>query len=80
MDLSLQQNVDAAKGVFAPFFEDNLLVKDMVVTKQYRKELSYADSLLNSLDREQREKYWQTGIDAMNYQMKDFITKNYRVY
>ncbi len=73
MDLSLQQNVDAAKGVFAPFFEDNLLVKDMVVTKQYRKELSYADSLLNSLDREQREKYWQTGIDAMNYQMKDFI-------
>lgn len=73
MDLSLQQNVDAAKGVFAPFFEDNLLVKDMVMTKQYRKELSYADSLLNSLDREQREKYWQTGIDAMNYQMKDFI-------
>ncbi len=73
MDLSLQQNVDAAKGVFAPFFQDDLLVKDMVVTKQYQREMSYADTLLNSLDREQREKYWQTGIDAMKYQMQDFM-------
>ncbi len=73
MDLSLQQNVDAAKGVFAPFFQDDLLVKDMVVTKQYQKEMAYADTLLNSLDREQREKYWQTGIDAMKYQMQDFM-------
>ena len=73
MDLSLQQNVDAAKGVFAPFFEDNYLVKDMVTTKTYQREMDYANSLLNSLDREQREKYWQTGVDAMKYQMKDFI-------
>lgn len=73
MDLSLQQNVDAAKGVFAPFFQDDLLVKDMVVTKQYQREMAYADTLLNSLDREQREKYWQTGIDAMKYQMQDFM-------
>lgn len=73
MDLSLQQNVEAAKGVFAPFFQDDLLVKDMVVTKQYQREMSYADTLLNSLDRTQREKYWQTGIDAMKYQMQDFI-------
>ena len=25
-DLSLQQNVDAAKGVFTPFFEDDKMV------------------------------------------------------
>ena len=30
MDLSLAQNVNAAKSVFAPFFDDDLTVKDII--------------------------------------------------
>jgi hypothetical protein len=73
LDLSLQQNVDAAKGVFSPFFQDDLVVKDMIVTKQYRNEMNYAQSLLESPNDKQVEKYWETGIKALNYQMQDFI-------
>ena len=29
LDFSIQQNVNAAKGVFAPFFEDERVVKDI---------------------------------------------------
>ena len=73
MDLSLAQNVDAAKAVFLPFFENDLIVKDMVTTDQYRKELAYANRLLNSNDPDVRSKYWDVGIKAMEYQMKDFV-------
>ena len=43
MDLSLAQNAQSAKSVFAPFFEDQLIVKDMVKTANYRKEMAHAD-------------------------------------
>lgn len=72
MDLSIQQNADAAKALFQPFYDNNLVVKDMVTTQQYKKELGYANSLLESDDRKIREKYWQTGVEALQYQMKDF--------
>ena len=36
-DLSLQQNVDVAKGLFKPFFEDKSIVKDLAFTKMYAK-------------------------------------------
>lgn len=73
MDLSIQQNADAANALFKPFYEDNLIVKDLVATQQYKRELSYADNLLGSDDKEIRGKYWQTGVTGLNYQMKDFI-------
>lgn len=72
MDLSIQQNADAAKALFQPFYDNDLVVKDMVTTQQYKKELGYANSLLESDDRKIREKYWQTGVEALQYQMKDF--------
>ena len=40
LDLSLASNVDAAKGVFAPFYEDDITVKDMVYTSRYREWMS----------------------------------------
>lgn len=73
MDLSLVQNVDTAKAVFKPFFEEDIIVRDMVMTKTYQNEQAYANRLLNDPDRDRREMYWQTGIDAMNYRMQDFI-------
>lgn len=73
MDLSLVQNVDAAKSVFKPFFETDIIVKDMVMTKVYEQEKSYANRLLNDPDQKRRDMYWDTGIKAMDYKMKDFI-------
>jgi hypothetical protein len=72
MDLSVAQNVDAAKQLFKPFFEEDLIVKDLVYTKQYQNEMQYANMLMNSPDKDQREMYWQTGVKALEYQIEDF--------
>ena len=73
MDLSLAQNADSAKAVFAPFFEDKLMVRDVVFTSAYRKEMDYANRLLDSQNREQREKWWGPGVKALQYKMDDFV-------
>ena len=73
MDLSLQQNADAAKSVFAPFYEDDLTVKDIVYTANYRKQMAYANRLLDSPNQEHREKYWETGVRGLQYKMESFI-------
>ena len=76
MDLSLAQNADSAKAVFAPFFEDKLIVKDMLYTANYRKQMEYANRLLDNPNREQREKYWAPGVKALQYRMEDFVNGN----
>lgn len=73
LDLSVAQNVESAKQVFTPFFDDDLTVKDLVYTKQGQSEMQYANSLLNSSDPDRRTKYWQTGVKALQYQMEDFV-------
>ena len=73
LDLSMAQNVESAKALFRPFFEEDLIVKDLVQTKQYRKEMQYADMLRNSPDDKERQKYWQTGIQKMQFEMEDFV-------
>ena len=72
MDLSIAQNVDAAKQLFKPFYENDLIVKDLVFTKQYQKEMRYANVLMNSPDEAQREMWWAQGVKALDYQMQDF--------
>lgn len=72
MDLSVIQNADAAKALFKPFYEDDLIVRDLVNTQSYKRERSIAQGFLDSNDREVRSKYWQDGIEAMDYQMQDF--------
>jgi len=73
MDLSLQQNAASAQSVFAPFYQDDLTVKDIVFTSKYRDEMAYANRLLDSTDTAMHEKYWETGIQGMQYRMNDFI-------
>jgi len=62
MDLSLIQNVDAAKAVFKPFFEEDIIVGDMVRTRAYQNERAFANRLMNDPERKRREMWWQTGI------------------
>ena len=73
LDLSLQQNADAAQGVFAPFYEDDLIVSDIVHTAQYRKQSEYANRLLESGTAEGADRYSESGIASLNYKMDDFI-------
>ncbi len=73
MDLSLAQNAQSAKAVFAPFFEDKLIVKDMVKTANYQKQMSYANRLETSVDFNQRDLWWADGVKELQYRMEDFI-------
>ena len=73
MDLSVMQNVEAAKGLFKPFFEEDIIVKDLVTTTQYKNDMRYANMLQNSPIKDQREMYWQTGVEKMQYEMQDFV-------
>ena len=72
LDLSLQENVNSAEALFKPFYEDKALVRDIMFTKEFRKQTNYMDSLLNSPDEKIRKKYWDYGAKWMNYQMEDF--------
>lgn len=72
MDLSLDQNVQAAKQIFQPFYEDKNLMKDIAWTKNTSMQLSGAESLRNSSDEEQRARYWQDGVNAINYRVEEF--------
>lgn len=74
MDLSLRQNVDSAKSVFKPFYEDDLIVKDLVYTKQYKQNAQQALRFKDSDNVDERKKYWSTGMQYLNYQMEDFKT------
>ena len=72
IDLSLQQNVDVAKGLFKPFFDDKRVVKDMAFTKLYSKEMQQANSYMTSASEEMRDDYWQVGVEDLKYQMQDY--------
>jgi len=72
LDLSLQGNVDVAKGLFKPFFEDKSLLKDMAATKLYSKENQRANSYLNSPDDKVSKQYWDTGVQGLNMWMDKF--------
>jgi len=73
LDLSLGQNVDTAKAVFKPFFEDEDLVYDMIYTKKYQDQMKLSNNYKTSSDRKIREKYWDVGVEYLNFQMKDFV-------
>jgi len=73
MDLSLQQNADNAKGVFAPFYEDDLIVKDIVYTSNYRNEQKKAQRFLDMGTKKAVDRYSARGVKSLQYQMDDFI-------
>lgn len=72
VDFSLQQNVDSAKALFTPFFEDEKIVRDIVFTKRFKTEQQRFEGWRNSEEEETRKKYWDGGVQALNYSMADF--------
>jgi len=73
-DLSLRQNADMASGVFAPFYEDDAIVRDLTNTANYKFGKRYANSLANSMDKDQRDMWWQVGVDHLDMQMEKYMT------
>ena len=72
LDLSLEQNVDQAKQVFKPIYENKNLMKDMALTKNYTNERSRALSLATSKNKEDKGSYWDVGIKDMDYRLEEF--------
>jgi hypothetical protein len=72
LDLSLEQNVNQAKQVFKPFYQDKYLMKDMAYTKNFNSTLNRAKALQNNPDEKQRNQYWDVGIKDMMYRREEF--------
>jgi hypothetical protein len=72
MDLSLSQNVAQATQVFKPYYEDNGIMKDMAWTKNFNSQVARSEGYKNSDNEEQRKRYWDTGVQALNYMRDEF--------
>ena len=72
MDLSLQQNTDAANKVFDSFLQNKDLVHDMTYTKEYQRQLQIADNYKNCTDKTCDGKYWDVGVNALHYKADEF--------
>lgn len=73
MDLSKQQNVDAASAVFNQMLDNDNIVKDMVWTKNWQKQHQRADGFRNCVDPEKcGGSWWEGGVNALNYQAQEF--------
>ncbi len=73
MDFSLDQNVQAAAGVFQSIYENDNIVKDMVWTKNYNNETSRMESFKNCVDEEKcGGSYWEEGEKYMQYKRMEF--------
>ena len=74
LDLSRNENVEAAQKVFQPIIDDNYILKDMSFTKSYRREQGKADYFMNCTDPKTcGGKWWEGGVRALDYQRQDFM-------
>jgi len=73
LDLSLQRNVDAAKALFRPFYDDDVIIKDMIYTKKWKGETQKWQQYRDSTVEKQHRRYWGYGVKRLNYEMHDFI-------
>jgi len=73
MDLSLPENINTAMNLFRPFYEDQNMVKDMIWTKNYQKELQRGENFRSCVDPNKcGGQYWEGGIRALNYKADEF--------
>lgn len=73
LDFSLDQNVQAAAGVFQSIYENKNIVKDMVWTKNYNNETNRMESFKNCIDEEKcGGMYWEEGDKYMQYKRAEY--------
>lgn len=56
-DLSMPQNIASAEGIFAPFWEDKMILQDASLTKWYQGEAQKLSAWKNSTDPKIRSQY-----------------------
>jgi hypothetical protein len=76
MDLSEGRNVDEAQSVFAPFWQDKFMLKDMAYTKQAQSEISKAFAARDSTDEKIRATYSDTAIQYIQNGLDPLRTAN----
>lgn len=73
LDLSLQQNTDAAGSVFKSIYDNKNIIKDMSFTKQYRNQLTLAEDYRNCLNQEEcGGGYWDVGVNALHFRADEY--------
>ena len=73
VDLSLEQNVNQAAGLFNSMYDNKNIVKDMIWTKNYNNQLQRAEGFKNCIDPEKcGGQYWDGGVQAMEYRRQEF--------
>ena len=72
LDLSLQKNVEQATQIFAPFYKDSYLMKDMAYTKDFANKYNAVQATEKSLDKKISDTYWKVGVESMLYQKDEF--------
>lgn len=72
LDLSLQQNADAAMSIFKGFYEDSYITNDIVKTKKHRSEMNKALALKACNDPKKCQGYWDVGVRDLEYKMQEF--------
>ena len=74
MDLSLGKNVEAAKALFKPFYDNQQIIQDMVFTTQGQKEMQKMQTYMHSDDEKLYSKFWDIGAEDLQYKLNKFAT------
>lgn len=72
VDLSVPQNVTAAKNVFQPFYDDDALMHDIQYTKSSKNNIQSGLALQNATKKEDRDRYWGTGVQYIADGMEEY--------
>lgn len=73
VDLSLEENVEAAYNVFQPLINDKNIIKDMAWTKNFNREMGRSEYFRKCInEKECGGKWWEGGVRALQYQKMDF--------
>ena len=73
LDLSKAENVQSAMGLFSGLYENENIVKDMVWTQNYQKELQRGEGFRNCVNPDDcGGGFWEGGIKALNYKAMEF--------
>jgi len=70
-DLSLKQNVDEAEKLFTPLWEDEDILADYKITKQYQSQIQEYNKLKNSDKKEDRDRAWDKGLQFVQLTLQN---------
>jgi len=72
VDLSLSENVQQASSLFKPLIDDKYFRTDISYTKSYQSQKSRGYALQQNPDPKSDQKFWQEGIDFLDYKASEF--------